>query len=90
MLIAILFEDAIILGAENDTILYTSDAKSPFSLPFCVLERTVRFVNNSIYYICAYSSILPCTIILIKNLLFLESSLFTSNITATNSKKFGL
>ncbi|XP_014243624.1 guanine nucleotide exchange factor subunit Rich [Cimex lectularius] len=38
--LAILFEDAIILGAENDTILYTSDANSPFSLPFCVLERT--------------------------------------------------
>jgi hypothetical protein len=39
--VAILFEDAILLGAENDTTLYTSDSHSPFSLPFCVLERTV-------------------------------------------------
>uniref|UniRef100_A0A023F237 Protein RIC1 homolog n=1 Tax=Triatoma infestans TaxID=30076 RepID=A0A023F237_TRIIF len=38
--LAILFEDAILIGAENDTVLYTSDANSPFSLPFCVLERT--------------------------------------------------
>lgn len=41
--LAILFEDAIILGAENDTVLYTSDSKSPFSLPFSVLQRTVIF-----------------------------------------------
>lgn len=39
--LAILFEDAIILGVENDTVLYTSDSTSHFSLPFCVLERTV-------------------------------------------------
>lgn len=38
---AILFEDAIILGAENDTLLYSSDSNSVFSLPFCVLNRTV-------------------------------------------------
>lgn len=38
---AILFEDAIILGVENDTVLYLSDATTPFSLPFSVLERTV-------------------------------------------------
>ncbi|KAK9497227.1 hypothetical protein O3M35_004585 [Rhynocoris fuscipes] len=38
--LAILFEDAILIGAENDTVLYTSDANSPFSLPFCVLGRT--------------------------------------------------
>lgn len=38
--LAILFEDAILLGAENDTILYSSDANSPFSLPYCLLERT--------------------------------------------------
>lgn len=38
--LAILFEDAILLGAENDTILYSSDVNSPFSLPFCLLERT--------------------------------------------------
>lgn len=39
--LAILFEDAIILGVENDTALYTSDSSSHFSLPFCFLERTV-------------------------------------------------
>lgn len=39
--LAILFKDAIILGVENDTALYTSDSSSHFSLPFCVLERTV-------------------------------------------------
>lgn len=39
--LAILFEDAIILGAENDTVLYTSDSSLHFSLPFSVLERTV-------------------------------------------------
>lgn len=44
--LAILFEDAIILGVENDTVLYTSDSSSHFSLPFCVLERTVRFTND--------------------------------------------
>lgn len=44
--LAILFEDAIILGAENDTILYTSDAKSPFSLPFSILERTVSLRHS--------------------------------------------
>lgn len=38
--LTILFEDAILLGAENDTILYTSDASSPFVLPFSVLELT--------------------------------------------------
>lgn len=38
---AILFEEAILLGAESDSMLYTSDPSSPFSLPFCTLERTV-------------------------------------------------
>lgn len=42
--LAILFEDAIILGVENDTVLYTSDSSSHFSLPFCVLERTVSML----------------------------------------------
>lgn len=46
--LAILFEDAIILGVENDTVVYTSDASSHFSLPFCILERTVR--TNVIYF----------------------------------------
>lgn len=39
--LVILFEEAIILGAENDTILYTSDLGLHFSLPFCTLERSV-------------------------------------------------
>ncbi|XP_003428173.1 guanine nucleotide exchange factor subunit Rich [Nasonia vitripennis] len=38
--LTILFEDVIILGAENDTVLYTSDTSSPFILPFSVLELT--------------------------------------------------
>jgi len=46
---AILFEDAILLGAENDTLLYTSDTTSVFSLPFCQVERTVHY--NIIYFI---------------------------------------
>ncbi|XP_026289117.1 guanine nucleotide exchange factor subunit Rich isoform X1 [Frankliniella occidentalis] len=46
--LAILFEDAILLGAENDTLLYTSDTKSPFSLPFCVLERTSQVYLHQI------------------------------------------
>lgn len=41
---AILFEDAILLGAENDTLLYTSDTSTVFSLPFCQVERTVNNV----------------------------------------------
>ncbi|KAL3288873.1 hypothetical protein HHI36_003319, partial [Cryptolaemus montrouzieri] len=46
--LAILFEDAIILGVENDTVLYLSDAKSPFSLPFSVLERTSQVYLHQI------------------------------------------
>lgn len=46
--LAILFEDAILLGAENDTLLYTSDTKSPFSMPFCVLERTSQVYLHQI------------------------------------------
>ncbi|CRL02358.1 CLUMA_CG015322, isoform A [Clunio marinus] len=38
--LVILFEEAIILGAENDTILYTNDSGLHFSLPFCILERS--------------------------------------------------
>lgn len=55
--LAILFEDAIILGVENDTVVYTSDSSSHFSLPFCILERTVSdfdFVavrNRSFFYL---------------------------------------
>ena len=38
--LANLFEEAIILGAENDTQLYPGGNKEgPSSLPFCTLER---------------------------------------------------
>ncbi|KAJ8983588.1 hypothetical protein NQ317_019441 [Molorchus minor] len=46
--LAILFEDAIILGAENDTVLYTTDSNSPFSLPFSVLQRTSQVYLHQI------------------------------------------
>ncbi|KAK9874059.1 hypothetical protein WA026_002414 [Henosepilachna vigintioctopunctata] len=46
--LAILFEDAIILGVENDTLLYLSDSNSPFSLPFSVLERTSQVYLHQI------------------------------------------
>ena len=39
--LAILFEDAIILGAENDTILFNASNVSTTHLPYCVLERSV-------------------------------------------------
>lgn len=58
-ILAILFEDAILLGAENDTVLYSSDSASHFSLPFCVVQRTVRVVWNfqSLYLIlCIFQS----------------------------------
>lgn len=45
--LAILFEDAIILGVENDTVVFTSDSSSHFSLPFCILERAVSYYSNS-------------------------------------------
>uniref|UniRef100_A0A7G3B864 Protein RIC1 homolog n=1 Tax=Lutzomyia longipalpis TaxID=7200 RepID=A0A7G3B864_LUTLO len=46
--LVILFEDAIILGVENDTVLYTSDSRLHFSLPFCVLERTSQVYLHQI------------------------------------------
>ncbi|XP_037044247.1 guanine nucleotide exchange factor subunit Rich [Bradysia coprophila] len=46
--LAILFEDAIILGVENDTVLYTSDSSLHFSLPFCFLERTSQVYLHQI------------------------------------------
>ncbi|CAG9862515.1 unnamed protein product [Phyllotreta striolata] len=46
--LAILFEDAIILGAENDTVLYSSDYNSPFSLPLCILQRTSQVYLHQI------------------------------------------
>ncbi|XP_022920815.2 guanine nucleotide exchange factor subunit Rich [Onthophagus taurus] len=45
--LAILFEDVIILGAENDTVLYATD-NSPFSLPFSVLQRTSQVYLHQI------------------------------------------
>ena len=38
--LAILFEDAIILGAENDTVLYNSNSISSTCLPYSTLQRT--------------------------------------------------
>lgn len=46
--LAILFEDAILLGADNDTVLYTSDTNSPFSLPFSILELTSQVYLHQI------------------------------------------
>lgn len=46
--LAILFEEAILLGAESDSMLYTSDPSSPFSLPFCTLERTSQVYLHQI------------------------------------------
>ena len=37
--LAILFEEAIILGAENDTQMYPAGKDGPSTLPFCTLER---------------------------------------------------
>ncbi|KAK6642715.1 hypothetical protein RUM43_004217 [Polyplax serrata] len=46
--LAILFEEAILLGAANDTSLYTSDKNSIFSLPFCILEKTSQVYLHQI------------------------------------------
>lgn len=73
--LAILFEDAIILGAENDTVLYTSDSNSPFSLPFSVLERTVRITSFKIIEQCVIHFVL-------------EPSVLTSDIATINQTKF--
>ena len=39
--LAILFEDAIILGAENDTVLLNADGMLATNVPYSTLERTV-------------------------------------------------
>lgn len=46
--LVILFEDAIILGAENDTLLYTSDPSIYFSLPYNALKRTSQVYLHQI------------------------------------------
>ncbi|XP_068620754.1 guanine nucleotide exchange factor subunit Rich [Battus philenor] len=46
--LTILFDDAILLGAENDTTLYASDSNSVFSLPFCVVNRTSQVYLHQI------------------------------------------
>ncbi|KAJ8679952.1 hypothetical protein QAD02_015739 [Eretmocerus hayati] len=46
--LTILFEDAILLGADNDTVLYTSDLSSPFILPYSVLELTSQVYLHQI------------------------------------------
>ncbi|XP_053664443.1 guanine nucleotide exchange factor subunit Rich [Anopheles marshallii] len=46
--LVILFEDAIILGAENDTLLYTSDPSVYFSLPYNALKRTSQVYLHQI------------------------------------------
>lgn len=46
--LVILFEEAIILGAENDTILYTSDMELHFSLPFSIVERSTQVYLHQI------------------------------------------
>lgn len=46
--LVILFEEAIILGAENDTILYTNDLELHFSLPFSIVERSTQVYLHQI------------------------------------------
>ncbi|XP_034835409.1 guanine nucleotide exchange factor subunit Rich isoform X2 [Maniola hyperantus] len=46
--LTILFDDAILLGVENDTTLYASDSNSVFSLPFCVINRTSQVYLHQI------------------------------------------
>ncbi|KAG8239917.1 hypothetical protein J437_LFUL014963 [Ladona fulva] len=40
--------DAILLGAESDTTMYSADPSLPFSLPFCVVERTSQVYLHQI------------------------------------------
>lgn len=46
--LVILFEEAIILGAENDSILFTNDTDSYFSLPFSTIERSSQVYLHQI------------------------------------------
>lgn len=46
--LVILFEEAIIMGAENDTILYTNDLELHFSLPFSIVERSTQVYLHQI------------------------------------------
>ena len=44
--LAILFEDAIILGAENDTMFLKSQGMIATNVPYSTLERTVRMTDE--------------------------------------------
>lgn len=46
--LVILFEEAIILGAENDSTLFTNDTDSYFSLPFSTIERSSQVYLHQI------------------------------------------
>lgn len=46
--LVILFEEAIILGAENDSTLFTNDTESYFSLPFSTIERSSQVYLHQI------------------------------------------
>ena len=48
--LAILFEDAIILGAENDTILFNASSISTTNLPYCTLERSVSTISTFLLF----------------------------------------
>ena len=43
--LAILFEDAVILGAENDTVLYNASNLTTTCLPYSTLQRTVKALH---------------------------------------------
>ena len=44
---AVLFEDAVILGAACDVVSYTMSSSAPTNtdMPFCTLERTVSWYS---------------------------------------------
>jgi len=91
---AILFEKAIILGAENDSLSYATGAPTspdPFGapnalFPFCILQRTVSIYAryfNTIWDRLTHSN---CT----SFLMIAEPSLFASDLEAIDTTEFGL
>ena len=56
--LAILFEDAIILGAENDTILFNASSISTTNLPYCTLERSVSTISTFLIFCFCYKLII--------------------------------